>query len=227
VDALAAIGDPALRETLLWVRRSPAAVTADEVAAGQGIHRNVARSRLERLADAGLLLVGFERRSGKTGPGAGRPAKTYAVAPELTAAEFPARRYERLLGLLLETLPERGRSARLHEVGVEFGRTLLLEEVRPERSARAAADSICASLRELGYQAAVEEARDGAIALSTPTCPLRPLVATNEDATEIDRGMWVGLVAEATGADASTIRCELHDCLDRACSCRVHIQLGA
>src|ERR671931_1891436 len=94
---LGAIGDRELRETLLFARAQALPVTADEVAAAQRIHRNVARGRLERLAEAGLLIPEFQRRSGRSGPGAGRPAKTYRVAPELTPLELPQRRYEELL----------------------------------------------------------------------------------------------------------------------------------
>ena len=87
----------------------------------QGVHRNVARSRLERLVAAGLLASTFERRSGRNGPGAGRPAKTYAVRPGLEAIEFPSRRYETLLGLLLDALPAAARTERLRGVGAAFG----------------------------------------------------------------------------------------------------------
>src|SRR5438034_6836737 len=113
---LDSIGDRELRETLLFARAQPLPVTADEVAAAHRVHRNVARGRLERLAEAGLLIASFERRTGRTGPGAGRPAKTYRVAPELTAIEFPERRYERLVGLVVDALPKRVRRECLHEV---------------------------------------------------------------------------------------------------------------
>src|ERR671936_2467101 len=117
MQGLDAIGDRNLRTTLLFVREQQGAVTADEVAAAHRIHRNVARARLERLVEAGLLLASFERRSGRSGPGAGRPAKVYRVAPELRAIELPPRRYEDLLGLLLDTIPTRGRPRRLHDAG--------------------------------------------------------------------------------------------------------------
>src|SRR6266487_5622766 len=118
---LDAIGDRELRETLLFARAQPQPVTADEVAAAQRVHRNVARGRLERLAEAGLLIASFERRTGRTGPGAGRPAKTYRVTPELSAIEFPKRRYEQLIGLVVDALPERARPDRLREIGGAFG----------------------------------------------------------------------------------------------------------
>src|SRR5215212_7319550 len=94
---LDAIGDRDLRETLLFARSQALPVTADDVAIAHGVHRNVARARLERLAEAGLVIASFERRTGRVGPGSGRPAKTYRVAPELAPIEFPARRYERLV----------------------------------------------------------------------------------------------------------------------------------
>ena len=117
MDALDVIGDPGLRTTLLHVRGRRRAASIDEVASATGVHHNVARRRLERLAAAGLLTAGFERPPGRTGPGAGRPAKVYSPAPETTAIEFPKRRYPELVGLLVDAVPDR----RLPEVGVRFG----------------------------------------------------------------------------------------------------------
>src|SRR5205085_3331160 len=55
MDPLEAAGDPELREALLCARGQARPVTADELAAAREVHRNVARARLERLAEAGLL----------------------------------------------------------------------------------------------------------------------------------------------------------------------------
>src|SRR5262245_20355969 len=117
MDALEAVGDPTLRAALRFVRSRRSPVSADELAAAESVHRNVARSRLERLEGAGLLVSGFERRSGRTGPGAGRPAKVYSPAPEITQIEFPERNYVQLVGLLVDALPTRGRKRRLRELG--------------------------------------------------------------------------------------------------------------
>src|SRR5262245_15639502 len=105
MDHLAAVGDPELRVALLFARSRSRAVTADELAAEAGLHRNVARSRLERLVEAGLLAVGYERRTGRTGPGAGRPAKTYSVVPQLETIEFPEGKNESLAGVLSTRSP--------------------------------------------------------------------------------------------------------------------------
>src|SRR5262245_40286191 len=125
LDALGAVGTPALRDALLYVRSRPDPVSSEELAAFQQVHANVARSRLDRLVESGLLVSRFERRTGRTGPGAGRPAKIYSPAPETSAVEFPERNYADLVALLVDEIPPRARSGRLREVGVAFSRRLL------------------------------------------------------------------------------------------------------
>src|SRR5262245_30706227 len=162
MDRLSAVGDPGLRSALAFVRSRERCITADELAAHEGIHRNVARSRLERLARVGLVETGTARE------GVGRPAKTYRAAPELVALEFPDHHYAALVGLLSE-----GRSD-LVGIGNAFGRRLAHEA---GLKSRRSLDEVCAGLRRLGFQARHE---DGVIV--TPTCPLRPLVATHPEA---------------------------------------------
>jgi predicted ArsR family transcriptional regulator len=227
MDELEAVGDPELRDALVFARGRARAVTADELADAQGVHRNVARSRLERLVEAGLLAPGYERRTGRSGPGAGRPAKTYAVAPELNAIEFPARRYEALLGMLLDALPKRGREQRLREVGTEFADRLATDaRLRPARTLRDGVEAMCKAMRQLGYQASVVEVTERSAVIATPTCPLRPVVRERPEAAEIDRGMWAGLAAHAlAGAKVERVRCETHDCLADHASCQVLLEL--
>jgi predicted ArsR family transcriptional regulator len=226
---LDAIGDRDLREILLFARAQALPVTADEVAAAQRIHRNVARGRLERLAEAGLLVQSFERRTGRRGPGAGRPAKTYRVAPELSAIEFPERRYERLIELLVETLPERARPERLRDAGVAFGRELGLEaQLRPAKSFRAALGVVCTALGRLGFQASVAEVTGQRALITTPTCPLRPLVRARPRLSALDRGMWIALVAHAlTGSRSDDLACETLECQRDHAECHVLLTLRA
>ncbi|HEU5362347.1 MAG TPA: hypothetical protein VFU56_03350 [Gaiellaceae bacterium] len=227
MDELEAVGDPDARAAFLFARASDRAVTADDLAASAGIHRNVARARLERLAAAGLLEIGYERRTGRTGPGSGRPAKTYAVVPELNAIQFPDRHYEDLLGLIIDALPERGRARRLRETGEAFADELA-DEVGLEAAPtlRAGVEAVCAAMRKLGYQVSVEDVGEDRAVIATPTCPLRPLVRRRPDAADVDRGMWAGLAARATsGIEVREVQCETHDCLADHASCRVVLQL--
>lgn len=226
---LDAIGDQELRETLLFARAQPLPVTADEVAYAQRIHRNVARGRLERLADAGLLIPSFERRTGRTGPGAGRPAKTYRVAPELSAIEFPERRYEQLIGLIADALPERARRDGLREIGIAFGRELAREaRLRPAKGFRTALRRVCAALGSLGYQASVVEVTDERAVITTATCPLRPLIRARPRLAELDRGMWAALLGRAfAGSAVDGIGCDTHNCQRDDVDCRVLLTLRA
>lgn len=204
-------------------------MTADELAVAHDVHRNVARSRLERLVAAGLLTPAFERRTGRSGPGSGRPAKTYAVLPRLDWIEFPARRLEVLLGLLVDALPDEHRPERLREVGVAFGRELAVAAgLRPARTIAAGFERMCQAVRSLGFQASVAQVDSGGAVIETPTCPLRPLVAARPETAELDRGMWVGLAAHAlAGVEPARVECETRDCLLGHASCRVTIRLAA
>lgn len=226
MDPLDVLGDPALRSTALFVRAQPDPVSADEVAAALGVSRTVARWRLERLAEAGLLAAGFERRNGRTGPGAGRPAKTYAPAVETAAIEFPRRRYEALVRLLIDRLPRRGRR-QLGEVGYAFGLELAAAAgLRRGTALSTALERLCRGLGRLGFQATVERVTEEQAVLVSSTCPLRPLVVAGHEARAIDQGMWQGLIAAAAGEDtARGVRCETRDCLDRRSPCRIVLTL--
>jgi predicted ArsR family transcriptional regulator len=223
MDSLEAVGDPELRAALRFVRSRRSPVTADELAAAESVHRNVARGRLERLAEAGLLVSRFERRSGRTGPGAGRPAKVYSPAPEIDEIEFPERNYAELVGLLVDALPARGRKRRLREVGAALARPLARRaRLASVRDLRRGAERVCDALGRLGFQASVEDVGEDTVVISTPTCPLRPLVVARPDLAEVDRGMWCGLLEAAVdGVHASDVVCETRDCFDDHASCRV------
>ena len=216
---LEAVGNPALRDALAFVRSRRNPPTAADLASALKLSRSVARWRLERLVAIGHLKPVFARREG--GPGAGRPAKRYEVAPETETLEFPRRRYVELLRLMLDTVP----AARLTEIGAEFGRELAREAgLRPSARAETALGRVCDALGALGFQASVESFdRDRAV-LVTPTCPLRPLVVAAPEARDLDQGMWRGLVGEAL-RDAGDVRCETHDCLSGDSPCRIAIRL--
>ncbi|MGE5275224.1 MAG: helix-turn-helix transcriptional regulator [Verrucomicrobiota bacterium] len=218
------LGRRELRSTLLYVRASPAPVTADDAAVALGVHRSVARGRLERLLQSGLLEAGFSRRSGRSGPGAGRPAKLYSPAPEPEVLEFPPRRFPELVARLLDEVPADGREDALLRVGRDFGRKLGAG-LRPGKRVEAGLEHVCATVRSLGFHAALERVDADTAVINTPTCPLRPLVAERPEAAHIDRGMWAGLVERGVhGISAESVECETHSCLDDGETCSVVIR---
>jgi predicted ArsR family transcriptional regulator len=208
------------------VRGSRGPVTADDAAASLGVHRSVARSRLERLLRAGLLETTFARRSGRSGPGAGRPAKLYSAAPEPQALEFPPRRLADLVARLLDEVPPDGREEALRGVGEDFGRELArAARLRPRARLEDGLEGVCAAVRSLGFQAAFDGAHGDTAVIATPTCPLRPLVTKRPEAALIDRGMWAGLVERGVrGVRAEAVECETHSCLEGGESCAVVIR---
>lgn len=210
---------------LLYVRARAEPPTAADAASELRIAPAVARWRLERLAAAGLVVPAF-RPPDRPGPGAGRPAKTYAIPAEATQIEFPRRRYDALIRLLVAALPARARSARLRAVGVGFGGELadaaaIAPVVRPHTAAR----RVCAALGAIGFQASVESASADEIVIATPTCPLRPLVAEEPRVRDVDAGMWRALIAAALrDVEPGDVRCATHGCAGGG-ACRIVLTL--
>lgn len=229
MERLDGIGESELRDALLYVRGAPAPVSADDAAAALGVHRSVARNRLERLLRAGLLETSFSRRTGRTGPGAGRPAKLYSAAPEAQALEFPPRRLPALVARLLDGLPADGREEMLRVAGEDFGRDLArAARLRPRARVEDGLERVCAAVRSLGFHAALDRIDGDTAVISTPTCPLRPLVTEHPEAAVIDRGMWAGLVENGVqGLHARSVECETHSCLEGNETCAVVIHLSA
>lgn len=227
MNRLDAIGGSELRQALVYVRGSSVPVTADDAPAALEVHRSVARGRLERLVDAGLLETSFARRSGRTGPGAGRPAKLYSTAPETQALEFPPRHLAGLVGRLLDEIPAFGRDEALRRAGEDFGRSLARTAgLQPSTRAEEGLENVCGAVRSLGFHAGLDGYDGDTAVIGTPTCPLRPLVAERPEAALIDRGMWAGLVESGiAGARAESVECETHSCLEGRASCAVVIRL--
>jgi predicted ArsR family transcriptional regulator len=224
MEAPTPLADVDLVQTLAFVRAEPEPPTAADTSAALGVPRSVARWRLERLADAGLLIPGFARRNGRRGPGAGRPAKTYAVTPgSVPVGASPP--YPELVRLLIAALPARARRTRLAEVGRRFGEQVAREaSLKPARQADTAARRICRALGQLGFQTSAE-ASSTEITFVTPTCPLRPIVVDDEAAVDVDCGMWRALVAAALAQEPNTARCETHGCLATDAPCRIVVEL--
>ena len=77
-------------------------------AAAVGVARTVAAFHLDRLAQEGLLEVTTRRTTGRSGPGAGRPARLYRRAEREVAVSLPPRDYELAATLLAGAVEEAG-----------------------------------------------------------------------------------------------------------------------
>ncbi len=91
VGAIALLDEPKRRRLYEYVAESDEPVGRDQAAAALGISRELAAFHLDRLVEGGLLETEYRRRSGRGGPGAGRPAKLYRFRDD-AVAETKARR---------------------------------------------------------------------------------------------------------------------------------------
>jgi len=109
LDALGVLADPVRRTLYRYVAQSGREIGRAEAADAAGVKRSLAAFHLDRLAEAGLLDVGFRRPPGRGGPGAGRPAKLYRRAAAEVAVTLPPRSYD----LAAEVLADAAERARL------------------------------------------------------------------------------------------------------------------
>ncbi len=140
-----ALGDPTRRRLYVFVTRSAEPVGRDEAADALDIPRQTAAYHLDRLAEEGLVEVEFLRRSGRTGPGAGRPAKLYKKTERDHEVSLPPRRYGLAARILLEAVSSgavkrKDLAAVAHRIGEELGE-----------------EGLDHALRETGYDPVVEE----------------------------------------------------------------------
>jgi predicted ArsR family transcriptional regulator len=100
IGAVSALADPVRRALYLHVAAAGREVSRAEAAEAVGVARTVAAFHLDRLAGEGLLEVTTRRTSGRSGPGAGRPARLYRRAEREVAVSLPPRDYELAAQLL-------------------------------------------------------------------------------------------------------------------------------
>ena len=102
VAGIAALDQPVRRDLYRLLVEADGWTSRDAAAAALGLARSVVAFHLDKLVDAGILEVRFERTSGRSGPGAGRPSKLYRPLDDEIAASVPERHYD-LAGSLLAT----------------------------------------------------------------------------------------------------------------------------
>jgi predicted ArsR family transcriptional regulator len=195
-----AFGDPTRREVYLFAREREAGVTASEVGERFGLHPNVARHHLDKLAGGGYLDVTVERTDGG---GAGRPSKRYRVQDAGLRLQLPSRRDDllvTLLGRALALVPPAQAEAMAEEVGIEYGRQLAaaMAPGEAQRSVRTALHAVADALTAHGF-AAHAEARGGSLAIIAEHCPFGTTAQQHPVICAVDRGMVKGMLAGLYG----------------------------
>ncbi len=185
--AAAALDEPTRRRLYEYVVRRPEPVSRDDVAAALGVPRATVAFHLDRLVEEQLLVVGHERRTGRSGPGAGRPAKLYRRSDRQVSISLPERQYE-LAGLLLAAAVEEA-----EETGCS-PREILAGRARVQGAELAAgAGDIVRTLEENGFE---PRAEDGEVLLAN--CPFHRLAAAHTRLVcEMNLGLVEGMLAGA------------------------------
>jgi predicted ArsR family transcriptional regulator len=141
IAGIAALDQPLRRDLYRLLARADHWVSRDEAAAALDVARSVAAFHLDKLVEAGVLVSRFERTTGRTGPGAGRPAKLYGLAGGELAASVPERHYDLAGSLLAAAISESARTGRpvrdcLREAAHAAGRRLGAEASEVASAAR-------------------------------------------------------------------------------------------
>ncbi|MFG1648108.1 helix-turn-helix transcriptional regulator [Amycolatopsis sp. NPDC049252] len=193
--AVAALDEPTRRRLYDYVVRQPAPVSRDDVAAALSVPRATVAFHLDRLVDAQLLAVGHERRTGRTGPGAGRPAKLYRRSDRQVTVSLPDRDYE-LAGHLLATAVEEA-----GESGGSPREILALRARELGRERGAAASDVVTVLEAHGF-----EPRAGDSAVDLGNCPFHRLARAHPGLVcEMSLALVEGMLAGA-GPEGLTAR---------------------
>lgn len=126
--AAAALADPLRRALYGYLSTVDRDVGRDEAARAVGAPRDRVAAQLDRLAEVGLVDVGFRRLNGRTGPGAGRPSKLYRRSSLRISISLPARRHDVaarvFFGAVVRTgLPSEAVDQAAHAYGAEIGRS--------------------------------------------------------------------------------------------------------
>jgi predicted ArsR family transcriptional regulator len=175
LDQVADLADPVRRKLYRYVVGRPEPVTKDDAARACDVSRSLAAYHLDRLADTGLLAVSYERRTGRSGPGAGRPAKLYTAADVEVRVQLPPRDDE-LLARLLAAAIEATDSTATRDALVRVSRA---EGAQVAQVAQHTGTSQRALLRELDRRGYAPVVGDDEIRLRN--CPFHHLVGEHRD----------------------------------------------
>ncbi|OBB37311.1 helix-turn-helix domain-containing protein [Mycobacterium sp. 852002-51961_SCH5331710] len=204
LTALTSLDDPIRRRLHEFVVERDEPVSREAAAAAAGIGRTLAAYHLDKLAEAGLLAVSYQRPAGRGGPGAGRPAKLYTRSAEEIVVSVPPRDYLLLARLLVTSIEQDAagtvRSA-LNTAARETGRQAAVD----------AGGDVVTALRDCGYLPQADA--EGCVTLRN--CPFHSVA---KDHLEVVCGLNLQLVEGVLDGSAMPgARAELSPSQGRCC----------
>jgi predicted ArsR family transcriptional regulator len=200
VEAVALLDEPNRRQLYDLVVASREPMGRDDAAEALKMSRELAAFHLDRLVEAGLLETEYRRRGGRTGPGAGRPAKFYRRSDRELSVSFPPRRYDTAADVMATALdrldPALGSDA-VRTVARERGNEVGMAARRNAGShpgRRRLRTALLDTLSGAGYAPEVDAA-SGAVVLRN--CPYHSLATKHRDLTCGMNLAWADGVTEA------------------------------
>ena len=210
-ERIGALADPVRLALYRYVSAQPEPVSRDQAAEAVGVARHQARFHLERLEADGLLAASHARLTGRTGPGAGRPAKLYRRAAREIAVTLPDREYELAGRLLSDAVAESARTG--GPVLDAVNRTFAAYGAAAGAQVDAGADPLGAAADALARQG-YEPRRDGS-RVDLHNCPFHALAQAQTDLICRANLCLVAAVAEEVAPERVDARLEPRP--DRCC----------
>ena len=217
IVSVGALADPIRRALYRYVASQASPVNREQAAKAIGVARHTAKFHLDKLVAEGLLDVEFARPPGRTGPGAGRPAKLFRRSAREWSVSLPARRYDLASHLLARAVTDAQRDGlpatdALARVARDRGR-LLGDDVRRRAGARPNRTKLLAEtttvLTESGY-----EPRADAAGLTLANCPFHSLA---REYTDLVCGMNLALIDGLLESGGGGLEATLDPSPDRCC----------
>jgi predicted ArsR family transcriptional regulator len=181
VSGIGVLADSVRRRLYRFVCSQDQPVSRDQAAQAVGVARHKAKFHLDRLEAEGLLEADYVRLTGRTGPGAGRPAKRYRRGTKEFAITLPARDYELAARVMADAIAESARTGApisevVNDTAAVYGAAIAATAPDHPSSADAALDIVVRVLTEHAY-----EPRRTENTVTLANCPFKALAADHTD----------------------------------------------
>jgi len=199
--SMSCLDDRVRRRLYAFASGASEPVCRDEAAAEVGIGRALAAYHLDKLVEAGLLTASYRRPPGRSGPGAGRPAKVYTRSGAEFTVTVPPREYQLAAHVLVQAVAaDRSRLTRaaLHDAARQLGADL----GERHRAERAMGDSLLPTLETALSENGFEPWHDDRGTVRMRNCPFHRLAELQPEVVcHMSLALIEGVVA-GLGADS-------------------------